>query len=130
MVLRVGPKVFGQLRDAFRPQRDLHVSAARVLLMQLELFEIRRSGVLSHKRGRYCRVSPSNRKFAFAGCAAAICATRRGPSFQGPRSTTAATTPERKRDIATASYIATGAPVRPGSTERRAGSSLMAFANY
>jgi hypothetical protein len=26
----------------------LHVSAARVLLMQLELLEIRRSGVLSH----------------------------------------------------------------------------------
>jgi hypothetical protein len=101
MVLRVGPKVFGQLRDPFRQQRDLHVSAARVLLMQLELLEIRRSGVLSHKRGRYCRVSPSIRKFAFAGCAAAISTTRRGPSFQGPRPTTAATTPERKRDIPT-----------------------------
>jgi hypothetical protein len=103
MVLRVGPKVFGQLRDPFRQQRDLHVSAARVLLMQLELLEIRRSGVLSHKRGRYCRVSPSNRKFAFVGCAAAICTTRRGPSFQGPRPTTAATTPEQKRDIPTVS---------------------------
>jgi len=62
MVLRVGPKVFGQLRDPFRQQRDLHVSAARVLLMQLELLEIRRSGVLSHKRGRYCRLSSPNRK--------------------------------------------------------------------
>jgi len=41
----------------------LDVSAARVLLMQLELLEIRRFGVLSHKRGRYCRLSPSNRKW-------------------------------------------------------------------
>jgi hypothetical protein len=60
MVLRVGLKVFGQLRDPFRQQRDLDVSAARVLLMQLELLEIRR--VLSHKRGRYCRLSSPNRK--------------------------------------------------------------------
>jgi hypothetical protein len=40
----------------------LHVSAARIFLMQLELLEIRCSGVLSHKRGRYCRLSPSIRK--------------------------------------------------------------------
>ena len=62
MVLRVALQMFGQLRDPFRQQRDLDVSAARVLLMQLELLEIRRFGVLSHKRGRYCRLSPSNRK--------------------------------------------------------------------
>jgi len=62
MVLRVGLKMFRQLRDPFRQQCDLDVSTARVLLMQLELLEIRRSGVLSHKRGRYCRLSPSNRK--------------------------------------------------------------------
>jgi hypothetical protein len=62
MVLRVGLKVFGQLRNPFRQQRHLHVSATRILLMQLELLEIRRTGVLSHKRSCYCRLSLPNRK--------------------------------------------------------------------
>jgi hypothetical protein len=103
MVLRVGPKVFGQLRDPFRQQRDLHVSAARVLLMQLELLEIRRSGVLSHKRGRYCRVSPSIRKFAFAGRAAAILYNTSRTFLSGAAADHGGYNSERKRDIPTAS---------------------------
>ena len=50
MVLRIGLKMFGQLRDPFRQQRDLHISAARVLLMQLELFEIRRFGAAATRK--------------------------------------------------------------------------------
>jgi hypothetical protein len=52
MVLRVGLKVFGQLRDPFRQQRDLHIGAAGILLMQLELLEIHCSRILSHNEGR------------------------------------------------------------------------------
>ena len=52
VILRVRLKVFGQLRNSFRQQRDLHIGAARILLMQLELLEIHRSRVLSHNEGR------------------------------------------------------------------------------
>ena len=54
MVLRVGLEVFGQLRDPLRQQRHLNVSAARILLMQLELLEIHRFRILCHKRSAYC----------------------------------------------------------------------------
>jgi hypothetical protein len=84
--------VFGQLRDPFRQQRDLHISAARVLLMQLELLEIRRSGVLSHKRSAYCRRSRGNRKLGFASTAAALLEHVEQIHSAGPQPTTAATT--------------------------------------
>jgi hypothetical protein len=40
--------VVGQLPDSARQQRDLYISAARVLSVQLELLDIQRFRVLSH----------------------------------------------------------------------------------
>ena len=48
VVLGMAFQVFGQLPDPARQQRDLYISAAGVLTMQLELLDIQRFGVLSH----------------------------------------------------------------------------------
>jgi hypothetical protein len=48
VVFGVAFQVFGQLPDSARQQRDLHIGAARVLPVQLELLDIQRFRVLSH----------------------------------------------------------------------------------
>lgn len=48
MVFSVAFQVSGQLRDPAREQRDLHISAASVLAVQLELLDIQRFRILSH----------------------------------------------------------------------------------
>ena len=52
VILGVGLEVFGQLRDPAGQQRDLNVSAAGVLFVQLELLEIHRFRALCHNEGR------------------------------------------------------------------------------
>jgi hypothetical protein len=44
-------EVFGQLRDPAGKQRDLHVSATSVLLVQLELPHIHRVTAVCHNEG-------------------------------------------------------------------------------
>jgi hypothetical protein len=48
MIFGVALQVFRQLRNPVRQQRDLHVRAAGVLPVQLELLDVQRFRVLSH----------------------------------------------------------------------------------
>jgi len=48
-------QVFGQLPDPASQQRDLHIGAAGVLSVQLELLDIQRFRVLSHFESAYIR---------------------------------------------------------------------------
>jgi hypothetical protein len=52
MVFGVAFQVFGQLPDPAREERDLHIGAARVLPMQLELLDVQRFRILSHFEAR------------------------------------------------------------------------------
>ena len=52
MILGVGLQVLGQLRDPAGQQRDLDVSAAGVLFVQLELPEVHRFRALCHNEVR------------------------------------------------------------------------------
>ena len=50
MILPVGLKVFSQMLDPAGEKCDLHIRAAGIFFMQLELFEIRRLVTLCHKK--------------------------------------------------------------------------------
>ena len=48
MIFLVNLKVLGQMLDSVREKCDLHIRAAGIFVMQLELLEIRRLVALSH----------------------------------------------------------------------------------
>src|SRR5436190_18813235 len=50
MVFGVALEVFGQLPDPAREQRDLHIGAACVLFVELELLHVHRVTAFCHKR--------------------------------------------------------------------------------
>jgi hypothetical protein len=66
VVFGVAFQVVGQLPDSARQQRDLYISAAGVLSVQLELLDIQRFRVLSHFESAYCRRRIRLRKAAIA----------------------------------------------------------------
>ena len=51
MIFPVNLKVLGQMLDPVREKCDLHIRAASIFFMQLELLEIRRLVALSHNEG-------------------------------------------------------------------------------
>ena len=51
MIFPVDLKVFGQMLDPAGKKCDLHICAAGIFLMQLELLEIRRLVALCHNEG-------------------------------------------------------------------------------
>ena len=51
MIFPVGLEVFGQMLDPAGEKCDLHIRAARIFLMQLELLKIRRLVALCHNEG-------------------------------------------------------------------------------
>ena len=51
MIFPIGLKVLGQVLDPARKKRDLHICAAGIFLMQLELLETRRLVTLCHNEG-------------------------------------------------------------------------------
>jgi hypothetical protein len=51
MVLPVGPEVFSQMLDPAREKCDLHICAARIFVMQLELLKTQRFVALCHNEG-------------------------------------------------------------------------------
>jgi hypothetical protein len=61
VILGVALQVFGQLPDPACQQRDLHIGAAGVLPVQLELLDIQRFGVFSHFESAYCRLTRAKR---------------------------------------------------------------------
>ena len=55
MIFGVALQVFGQLRDPAGEERDLHIRAAGVLFVELELLHVHRVTAFCHKRSAYCR---------------------------------------------------------------------------
>ena len=55
MIFGVTLEVFGQLRDPAGEECDLHIRAAGILLVELELLHVHRVTAFCHKRSRYCR---------------------------------------------------------------------------
>ena len=51
MIFPIGLKVLGQVLDPAGKECDLHIRAAGILFMQLELLEIRRLVALCHNEG-------------------------------------------------------------------------------
>ena len=51
MIFPVGLKVLGQVLDPVSEKCDLHIRAAGIFLMQLELLKIRRLVALCHNEG-------------------------------------------------------------------------------
>jgi hypothetical protein len=51
MIFPVGLKVFGQMLDPAGEKCDLHIRAASIVFMQLELLEIQRLVALCHYEG-------------------------------------------------------------------------------
>ena len=54
MIFPVNLKVLSQMLDSAGEKCDLHIRAASIFVMQLELLEIQRLVALSHNEGAYC----------------------------------------------------------------------------
>ena len=64
VVFGVAFQVFGQLPDPARQKRDLHIGAASVFPVQLELLDVQRFRILSHFEAR---ILDEDRFFASTG---------------------------------------------------------------
>ena len=51
MIFSVNLQVLSQMLDPAREKRDLHIRAAGIFVMQLELREVQRLGALRHNEG-------------------------------------------------------------------------------
>ena len=58
MIFGVALEVFGQMLDPAGKKCDLHIRAAGIFVMQLELLEIRRLVALSHNEERIVTEEP------------------------------------------------------------------------
>jgi hypothetical protein len=50
MIFGMALEVFGQLADSASEERDLHIGAARILIVELELLHVHRVTAFCHKR--------------------------------------------------------------------------------
>ena len=75
--------------DPVREKRDLHIRAAGIFVMQLELLEIQRLVTLSHNEGPIVAEEPifataqRTRALAQASVEAAVSAAHQAPKFTG-----------------------------------------------